>query len=153
MRRIALFAMILIALAPLGGIFSNAATLDGGESDLLAQVNGFRASRGLSTLVLSDSLTVAAKWMATDMAVKNYFQHTWLDGRSPTQRMADAGYPAFATWAGEDLAAGYTSAVQVLQGWINSPTHLAVLRIPHTARSGSVARTRAARSSAGTGTP
>ena len=44
--------------------------------------------------------------------------------------MADAGYPAFATWAGEDLAAGYTSAVQVLQGWINSPTHLAVLTNP-----------------------
>jgi len=130
MRRIALLATILVALAPLSGVFANAATLDGGESDLLAQVNGFRASRGLATLVISDSLTVAAKWMATDMAVNNYFQHTSLDGRSPTQRMADAGYPAFSTWAGEDLAAGYTSAAQVLQGWINSPTHLAVLTNP-----------------------
>ena len=44
--------------------------------------------------------------------------------------MADAGYPAFATWAGEDLAAGYTSAADVLQGWINSPAHLAVLTNP-----------------------
>ena len=129
MRRIVLAAMILIALAPLGGLV-NAATLDGGEADLLVQVNSFRASRGLATLVISDSLTVAAKWMATDMAVNNYFQHTSLDGRSPTQRMADAGYPAFSTWAGEDLAAGYTSAAQVLQGWINSPTHLAVLTNP-----------------------
>jgi len=130
MRRIALLATILVALAPLSGVFANAATLDGGESDLLAQVNSFRASRGLATLVISDSLTVAAKWMATDMAVNNYFQHTSLDGRSPTQRMADAGYPAFSTWAGEDLAAGYTSAALVLQGWINSPTHLAVLTNP-----------------------
>jgi len=130
MRRIARLATILVALASLSGLFANAATLDGGESDLLAQVNGFRASRGLATLVISDSLTVAAKWMATDMAVNNYFQHTSLDGRSPTQRMADAGYPAFSTWAGEDLAAGYTSAAQVLQGWINSPTHLAVLTNP-----------------------
>lgn len=132
MRKIAVLALMLIAFAELagGGIVARAATLDSGESDLLAQVNSFRASRGLSTLVISDALTGAAKWMATDMSVNNYFAHTSLDGRSPTQRMADAGYPAFATWAGEDLAAGYNSAAQVLQGWINSPAHLAVLTNP-----------------------
>jgi hypothetical protein len=132
MRKIALLPLLLVAVAQLvgGGIVARAATLDSGENDLLAQVNSFRAARGLSTLVVSDSLTMAAKWMATDMSVNNYFQHTSLDGRSPTQRMADAGYPAFATWAGEDLAAGYTSAADVLQGWINSPAHLAVLTNP-----------------------
>jgi uncharacterized protein YkwD len=132
MRKIAIAALLLIALGELigGGAMARAATLDSGESDLLAQVNSFRASRGLSTLVVSDSLTLAAKWMATDMSVNNYFAHTSLDGRSPTQRMADAGYPAFTTWSGEDLAAGYASAAQVLQGWINSPAHLAVLTNP-----------------------
>jgi hypothetical protein len=132
MRRIALLVLLLVAFAGLtgGGIVARAATLDSGENDLLAQVNSFRASRGLSTLVVSDSLTLAAKWMATDMSVNNYFAHTSLDGRSPTQRMADAGYPAFATWAGEDLAAGYTAAPEVLQGWLNSPAHLAVLTNP-----------------------
>ena len=132
MRKIAVLALMFVAFAELagGGIVAYAATLDSGESDLLAQVNAFRASRGLSTLVVSDSLTLAAKWMATDMSVNNYFGHTSLDGRSPTQRMADAGYPAFSTWAGEDLAAGYSGAAQVLQGWINSPAHLAVLTNP-----------------------
>lgn len=132
MRKVALVAVLLVAFAELagGGIIARAATLDSGESDLLAQVNSFRAARGLSTLVVSDSLTVAAKWMATDMSVNNYFAHTSLDGRSPTQRMADAGYPAFSTWSGEDLAAGYTSAAQVLQGWIDSPAHFAVLTNP-----------------------
>jgi len=132
MRKVALIALLVMACAELagGGLLARAATLDGGENDLLAQVNGFRASRGLSTLVVSDSLTMAAKWMATDMSVNNYFQHTSLDGRSPTQRMADAGYPAYTTWSGEDLAAGYTSAAEVLQGWINSPAHLAVLTNP-----------------------
>ncbi len=132
MRKIGLFATPLVVLFGLagGGFVAQAATLDGGENDLLAQVNAFRTSRGLSTLVVSDPLTLAAKWMATDMSVNNYFQHTSLDGRSPTQRMADAGYPAFATWAGEDLAAGYTSAAEVLNGWINSPAHLAVLINP-----------------------
>jgi uncharacterized protein YkwD len=131
MRSVAL-ALVLAAcaLAQLPRQQVDAATLDSSENDLLAQVNSFRASRGLATLFVSDTLTSAAKWMAVDMATQNYFQHTSLDGRSPTQRMADAGYPAFQTWAGEDLAAGYTTAAEVLNGWINSPAHLAVLTNP-----------------------
>lgn len=106
---------------------ARAATLDALESDLVAQINAFRAGRGLPTLTVSDTLTASAKWMSTDMATKDYFAHTSLDGRSPTQRMADAGYPASRTWTGEDLAAGYASAREVLNGWINSPAHYAVL--------------------------
>ena len=126
------FAAVTLATAMLGAIAqpSRAATLDSFETDLVAQVNQFRASRGLSTLTISDTLTAAAKWMSTDMAVENYFSHTSLDGRTPTQRMADAGYPAYTTWTGEDLAAGYTSARDVLTGWINSPAHYAVLTNP-----------------------
>ncbi|HUQ16595.1 MAG TPA: CAP domain-containing protein [Candidatus Saccharimonadales bacterium] len=129
-RVAALVALTLaIVFAPLASA-ADAATLDSAEGSLLTAVNAFRASRGLHQLVVSDSLTYAAKWMATDMAVNNYFSHTSLDGRSPTQRMSDFGYPATSTWAGEDLAAGYASAADVLQGWINSPAHLAVLLNP-----------------------
>ena len=132
MRKIALIALLLIGLAyvVIGGGTTRAATPAGGDSDLLALVNGFRAARGLPALVVSERLTLAATRMATDMSVNDYFAHTSLDGRSPTQRMADAGYPAFATWSGEDLAAGYTSAAEVLQGWIDSLAHLAVLTNP-----------------------
>src|SRR5256886_16729117 len=87
-------------------------------------------SRGLPTLAVSDTLSAAAKWMSFDMGAHNYFAHTSLDGRSPTQRMYDAGYPAFGTWTGEDLAAGYTTTADVLNGWINSPAHYAVLVNP-----------------------
>lgn len=106
------------------------ASLDGAEQDLVARVNAFRAARGLPTLSVSDTLTAAAKWMSADMGARNYFAHISVDGRSPTQRMADAGYPAFATWTGEDLAAGYTATADVLNGWINSPAHYAVLVNP-----------------------
>src|SRR5437764_12046280 len=68
--------------------------------------------------------------MSFDMGARNYFAHTSLDGRSPTQRMFDAGYPAFGTWTGEDLAAGYTTTGDVLNGWIASPAHYAVLVNP-----------------------
>jgi uncharacterized protein YkwD len=106
------------------------ASLDSAEQDLVARINAFRVARGLPTLTVSDSLTSAAKWMSGDMSARNYFAHTSLDGRSPTQRMADAGYPAFGTWTGEDLAAGYTATGDVLNGWINSPAHYAVLVNP-----------------------
>ncbi|MDP9275755.1 MAG: CAP domain-containing protein [Chloroflexota bacterium] len=106
------------------------ATLDSAEQDLVARINAFRAARSLPTLAVSDALTSAAKWMSGDMSARNYFAHTSLDGRSPTQRMADAGYPAFGTWTGEDLAAGYTATGDVLNGWINSPAHYAVLVNP-----------------------
>ena len=106
------------------------ASLDSAEQDLVARINAFRAARSLPTLAVSDTLTAAAKWMSVDMGSRNYFAHTSLDGRSPTQRMADAGYPAFGTWTGEDLAAGYTTTADVVNGWVNSPAHYAVLVNP-----------------------
>src|SRR6266566_6125799 len=106
------------------------ASLDSVEQDLVARINSFRAARSLPSLAVSDTLSAAAKWMSFDMGARNYFAHTSLDGRSPTQRMYDAGYPAFGTWTGEDLAAGYTTTADVLNGWINSPAHYAVLVNP-----------------------
>jgi len=94
-------------------------------------VNSFRASRGLARLSVSDTLTFAAKWMATDMAIYDYFSHTSRDGRAPIQRMSDAGYPGPQTYTGENMAAGFASAGEVLNGWLNSPEHYAVLTNPN----------------------
>ena len=124
----------VLAVVGLLGLFTpqvaEGASLDSAEQELVARINAFRAARSLPTLVVSETLTSAAKWMSVDMGSRNYFAHTSLDGRSPTQRMADAGYPAFGTWTGEDLAAGFTSTADVLNGWINSPAHYAVLVNP-----------------------
>jgi len=131
MRLSALSLAGVLALVSLFGLLTpqlaEGAGLDGTEQELVTRINAFRGERGLPTLAVSDTLTAAAKWMSSDMAARNYFAHTSLDGRSPTQRMADAGYPAFTTWTGEDLAAGFTATADVLNGWINSPAHLAVL--------------------------
>jgi uncharacterized protein YkwD len=129
----AVLASVLALVGLLGLVASqpaDGASLDSAEQDLVARINVFRAARGLPTLAVSDTLTSAAKWMSTDMGSRNYFAHNSLDGRSPTQRMADAGYPAFGTWTGEDLAAGFTATADVLNGWINSPAHYAVLVNP-----------------------
>ena len=129
----AIVASVLAVVGVLGSfapLLAEGAGIDGVEQDLVARINAFRAARGLATLTVSDTLTAAAKWMSADMGARNYFAHTSLDGRSPTQRMFDAGYPAFGTWTGEDLAAGYTTTADVLNGWINSPAHYAVLVNP-----------------------
>lgn len=125
----ALIAGLLVAWP--GAMPSAAASLDAQESDLVSVVNSFRASQGLARLSLSDTLTFAAKWMATDMAIYDYFSHTSRDGRAPVQRMSDAGYPGPQTYTGENMAAGYASASEVLNGWLNSPAHYAVLTNPN----------------------
>src|SRR2546430_8474867 len=129
----ALVATVLAVVGLLGSLaplVAEGASLDSSEQDLVARINAFREARSLPALAVSDTLTAAAKWMSSDMGARNYFAHTSLDGRSPTQRMFDAGYPAFGTWTGEDLAAGYTTTADVLNGWINSPAHYAVLVNP-----------------------
>ena len=129
----AVFASVLAVVGVLGLFtpqLAEGASLDGAEQDLVARINAFRSAHSLPALTVSDTLTSAAKWMSLDMGTRNYFAHTSQDGRSPTQRMADAGYPAFGTWTGEDLAAGFTSTSDVLNGWINSPAHYAVLVNP-----------------------
>jgi uncharacterized protein YkwD len=125
----ALIACLLVAWP--ASLPSAAATLDAQESDLVSAVNSFRATRGLARLAVSDTLTFASKWMATDMAVNNYFSHTSRDGRAPVQRMTDAGYPGPQTYTGENIAGGYSNASEVLSGWINSPAHYAVLTNPN----------------------
>lgn len=65
----------------------------------------------------------AAAGHATDMATNNYFSHTSQDGRTFSQRISAAGY----NWSavGENIAAGQTTAQQVMDGWLQSPGHCA----------------------------
>lgn len=74
---------------------------------------------------LSDVLLRAAQAHAADMAEHGYFSHTGRDGSQVGQRASRAGY----TWRriGENLAAGQTTAAQVVQGWLDSPGHCANL--------------------------
>jgi uncharacterized protein YkwD len=49
--------------------------------------------------------------------------HTGSDGSSPGDRITRAGY----TWSayGENVAYGYATPEQVMNGWMNSPGHRA----------------------------
>lgn len=70
----------------------------------------------------SGELARAAQAHAEDMHRQSYFSHASLDGRTPSQRMLDAGYPTGRA-LGENIASGQTSPAQVVDGWEHSPGH------------------------------
>jgi uncharacterized protein YkwD len=94
---------------------SSIPTLDTEEWAFLTLINNYRAQNGAGALQVSVSLTNAAKWMSQDMATKNYVNHTDSTGRSTGQRLADFGY-TFSPW-GENLAAGYATALDAFTAW------------------------------------
>ena len=100
--------------------------------EVMNLVNQERSKAGLSALTSNGLLANAAKAHAQDMKDQNYFDHTGRDGRSPTQRMKDAGYPQVPScncrrqyFYGENIAKGQKTAVQVMKDWMNSPGHRA----------------------------
>lgn len=102
------------------------------RNSLLQQINAARASArscggaaapAVAALAWNDRLFSAAARHSRDMAVNNYFSHTGLDGRSSSQRITDEGYAW--SWAGENIAAGQSTASAVMAGWLASPGHCA----------------------------
>jgi uncharacterized protein YkwD len=90
------------------------------EQAVLELVNDARSAKGCKALVIDDRITTAAQAHSTDMATQNYFSHTSKDGRTFDVRMKEAGYPRP---GGENIAKGYTTPEQVMQGWMNSTGH------------------------------
>lgn len=71
----------------------------------------------------NNQLGNAARDHAEDMRVYNYFSHTSRDGRTPSQRMHDAGYPTNCA-NGENIA-GNVSPAATVQAWLESSGHCA----------------------------
>src|SRR5690606_20033310 len=89
-------------------------------AEVVALTNAERAAAGCDDLRTDERLREAARRHSEDMAANDYFSHTSLDGRSPFDRMRDAGYP---NGAAENIAMGYRSPQAVMEGWMNSEGH------------------------------
>lgn len=92
------------------------------ETDVLALTNNHRRAAGCAPLRWNDKLGVSSRKHSADMAARDYFDHTSLDGRSPFDRMKAEGY---ARAGGENIAAGQATAEAVMKSWMNSPGHKA----------------------------
>lgn len=117
MRRRRLPLLLAVLAAPL-----SAQTL---QEQVLERINVERWNNGqLPPLKGQANLDAAANGHSQAMGVRNFFMHCDPDTlTSPGDRMVAAGY-AGNGW-GENIAAGYSSAAQVVAGWMGSSGHRA----------------------------
>ena len=96
------------------------------ESDFAALLNRERANRGLSAVATSPALTAVADDYVAENVARGGFDH---NRDAPyTARANDAGCRG---WSGPALAYGYTDPAEVLQAWLDSPLHRAILLDPN----------------------
>ena len=93
------------------------------EREVFDLVNIERAKQGIAPLQWDDRLADVARAHSTDMSQKNYFAHDSLDGRRFSDRIRNAGITFRA--AAENIAWGYRTPKEVMEGWMNSPGHRA----------------------------
>jgi hypothetical protein len=89
--------------------------------DLLTFTNQKRQENGLKPLTMNGQLAQAAEQKASHMFANNYWAHVAPDGTTPWYFIKSAGYEYL--YAGENLARGFTTASDVVNAWMNSPTH------------------------------
>ena len=100
------------------------------QSAVVALVNSYRASPqvcgavafpSVGALSWNGALASAAEVHSNDMAVNNYFDHPDANGVRIGGRASAAGYTYGSV--GENIAAGQTSASQVVVAWMASESH------------------------------
>lgn len=92
-------------------------------STVIDLVNAERMAAGCPALAADATLTMVAVSHSAAMAHANFFDHTNPAGQSPFDRLAAAGYRY--RLAAENIAAGPTSAADVVAAWLASPGHRA----------------------------
>ncbi|PLR65937.1 SafA/ExsA family spore coat assembly protein [Bacillus sp. UMB0893] len=91
------------------------------ESEVVTLVNQERAKYGLKPLSANWELARVARYKSEDMRDKNYFSHTSPTYGSPFDMMKKFGIQY--SYAGENIAAGQTTAKSVVAAWMNSEGH------------------------------
>ncbi|MBP7832818.1 MAG: hypothetical protein KA035_03545, partial [Candidatus Levybacteria bacterium] len=91
------------------------------EQDLLENTNKQRSLNGAAPLQLNPKLSDAARRKVANMFENNYWAHFAPNGTTPWSFIKAADYEYL--FAGENLAKGFTSSSDVVNAWMNSPTH------------------------------
>ncbi|GBQ01505.1 SCP-like extracellular [Streptomyces spongiicola] len=92
------------------------------EAEVLALVNKERAKVGCAPVHPDASLARLAGRFSSDMAARNFFDHTDPEGDSPWDRAAQAGVSGLGA---ENIARGQADARTVMNAWMNSDGHRA----------------------------
>ena len=126
-------ALTLSAMMPMTSFAAPDTALELGDSIVMASsvnadsyaeqvvklVNDERSKRGLQPVKALISMNKAANIRAKEIV--NTWGHVRPDGRKGYSAVNDAGLSW--TWVGENIAAGYTTPEDVMQGWMESQGH------------------------------
>lgn len=96
-------------------------SIDLSTQRLLELTNNEREKQHIASVKLNPVLAQAAALKADYMFEKNFWAHNGPDGTTPWYFFKKVGYNY--TYAGENLARGFTTTPEVMQAWMNSPTH------------------------------
>jgi len=94
------------------------------EESAVELINEERALNGLGPVEIDTRLVASAARHSADMQDGCFLSHTGSDGSSSGGRMSQTGYPSP---LGETAGAGQVSPAQIIQSWMNSPGHRAIL--------------------------
>ncbi|CAM5585033.1 CAP domain-containing protein OS=Streptomyces alboniger OX=132473 GN=CP975_25745 PE=4 SV=1 [Streptomyces alboniger] len=92
------------------------------ETAVLTLVNEERAKAGCRPVTADSGLAALADRFSTDMAERDFFDHTDPDGATPWDRAEKAGITDL---GGENIARGQANARSVMDAWMNSSGHRA----------------------------
>lgn len=99
------------------------------EGQVIALTNEERAKAGLAPVKENSLLDAAAEAKAKDMFAENYWAHYSPSGKDPWSFILQAGYKF--SFAGENLARNFYTSSDVVQAWMNSPSHRENILNPH----------------------
>jgi hypothetical protein len=125
-------AALLICAVLLGSVFAGGAqaarSYSAQETAFINSLNQYRAANGLQPLLLSDAISEACYRHNHDMAEYEFFSHYSVDSdwfaasATPWTRMSASGY-TYSTSKAENIAAGQSTAAEVLADWKASSGH------------------------------
>lgn len=101
------------------GVLSYATEIS--RTGLLNATNNQRGQANAPTLELNSKLNQAAQAKAQDMVTRNYWSHTTPDDQLPWIFIEKADYSY--QKAGENLAYGFATDQEAVNGWMNSASH------------------------------
>lgn len=95
--------------------------IDSFELQVIDLANSVRYKNNLNELKYSENATKSSKKHSKDMADNNFFEHTNKKNENPFDRMKKENIVYVR--AGENIAAGQTSAIYAHEAWMNSEGH------------------------------
>jgi uncharacterized protein YkwD len=113
---------------------SNPGDASAEEQKVFEMVNEERETAGVGAVQWCDGLADCARAHSNDMCDRDFFSHVNPEGEGPSDR-GRAGHagsytfdpivPSPYRWLAENIAWGYSTAEQVMNGWMNSSGHKA----------------------------